>query len=369
MTQVKKKKRKKNKFYYFFIVYVILLIALGAYFLYSVQATLKEMDENEVDKVIANSIENLSDADIDSLFVFNEEVETLDEARSNVRAYLNSDAYEIKNKDKNEFAVVDKERNEPMFMLVLKTIKSVNKLGLINYDILEMDHVEAIEGVEFYHTKITAPSDYTITVNGNEVEPSSQASFDDFKDAYNFVDIGSTDVYEFHNLTKLPEISIKDGDEDVSFEYSEDIKLTKQTKEYGSLEEAGVNFDVLTFCENWSKYMTNDIDEEAADHGYYVFANDLVNGSEFQQKAYQWGTSIDITFTSIHTLLNPPFTNVSVSNVVEYNSSAYSVDVVFDKNMLLEGGEGRVDHFSNRIFLIYYDGGWKVINMQGLKDE
>ena len=367
MTQVKKK-RKKNKFFYFFIVYVLLLIALGAYFLHRVRATLIEMDKNDVDNVIASSLENLTDEEIDSLFVYNDVVETTEESRNNIRAYFNSDAYEIMKKEKNVYAIVDKERKEPIFFLKLKTLKSINKLGLINYDILEYDGVEAIEGVEFYHLKITAPSDYTITVNGYDVEPNSKSSFNDFKDAYEFVDIGSTDVYEFRNLTKQPSISIKDGDKDIAFEYSDDIKLTQETATYNSLEEAGVNFDVLTFCENWSKFMTDDIDEDAADHGYYIFANDLISGSEFQQKAYQWGTSIDITFTSIHELLNPPFTNVSVSNVVEYNSSAYSVDVVFDKNMLLEGGEGRVDHFNNRIFLIYYDGGWKVINMQGLKD-
>ena len=369
MAKEKKAKRKRNKFFYFFRIYELLLLIAGAYFLYRTYATLVEMDENDVNKRIETRLNKMSDSDIDSLFVYNENVESKEIARKNIRNYIASDAYDIKKKEKNHYAIVDKETNQHLFTVKFKTLKTINKLGLINYDILEDDGFEKVEGAEFYHTKIVAPSDYTIYVNDKEIEASDSIAYEDFSDAYNYVDIGSTNTYILNNLTMIPEIVIQDGDETIDFDYSENIEIKSNREVFDTLEDAGVDFDALSFCANWALFMTDDLNNQDPLHGYDLLAPYFIDGSDMQNRAYQWATETDITFTSIHTLLDPPFTDIFVGNVIKYNHNAYSVDVRFDKNMLLETNETRVDHFNNRLFIIEYDGVWKVINMQGVKDE
>ena len=80
---------------------------------------------------------------------------------------------------------------------------------------------------------------------------------------------------------------------------------------------------------------------------------------------YNWAHGIDITFTSKHTLKNPTFTNESLTNFVIYSDKAFTVDVTLEKNMKVKG-EDRVMKMHDRLSFVYYNDGWKLINMESI---
>ena len=86
-------------------------------------------------------------------------------------------------------------------------------------------------------------------------------------------------------------------------------------------------------------------------------------------RAYQWVNSNDIGFVSIHDLLNPPFTEENVSNVVKYSDIAYSEDVHFVKHMHLDDGQYIDDTMNSTIFLVNLNGDWNVVNIRSIADK
>ena len=140
-----------------------------------------------------------------------------------------------------------------------------------------------------------------------------------------------------------------------------DIELISQ-------REAGCDFDLIGFAENWSKYMTKDLTGKR--YGFYTIAESLIDKSEMYQKAWQWATGIDITFVSVHTLGNPPFSDETISNVVRYSEDAISADVHLVKHMRIANSVGNYDDVMDSTFyLIKYDGAWKVVNIRSKVTE
>ena len=76
---------------------------------------------------------------------------------------------------------------------------------------------------------------------------------------------------------------------------------------------------------------------------------------------------MDITFTSPHTLRNPAFTDQTISNITKYGEGFISADVHLVKHMHIT--RTNVDHddvMDSTIYLINYNGEWKVVNMRGV---
>ena len=149
----------------------------------------------------------------------------------------------------------------------------------------------------------------------------------------------------------------------MNFKFDKNIDLSDQFKKYDTLSDANIDFDVKTFAEKWSLYLTNDL--TGASHGFGTISQYFIKESSMYNKAYQWGTSIDITFTSKHTLKNPVFTNEKIFNVTIYDNSAASCDVKLEKNMVVSGKD-KIDTFNSTIYLIKYNNEWKVINIKGV---
>ena len=82
--------------------------------------------------------------------------------------------------------------------------------------------------------------------------------------------------------------------------------------------------------------------------------------------ATKYANGIDITFTSIHTLDNPPFTNESVGNFIRISENCFSVDISFDKNMVLSDGNCITDSMNDRFYFVKYaeSGTWKLVCMK-----
>ena len=117
--------------------------------------------------------------------------------------------------------------------------------------------------------------------------------------------------------------------------------------------------DVLDIAENWSLFMSNDLP-------FYQIAEYLIPTSYQYEVATKYANGIDITFTSIHTLDNPPFTNESVGNFIRISENCFSVDISFDKNMVLSDGNCITDSMNDRFYFVKYaeSGTWKLVCMK-----
>ena len=103
----------------------------------------------------------------------------------------------------------------------------------------------------------------------------------------------------------------------------------------------------------------------------------LENGTSLYDMAYSWATSIDITFTSQHTLKNPTFTNTKVSDFEVYGKDAFSCTVYLEKNMRIANGKDKVDVMHDKLYFVHNDitndgkdnPTWKLVEMKSVANK
>ncbi|MBQ4416630.1 MAG: hypothetical protein II868_02965 [Butyrivibrio sp.] len=365
----KKRKRKKSVFPWIYLVFVILLAAAGAFIVRGVHNTMTELHANTPEVFIRKAVGNLTDQDLAALFVSNPAYETPAEAAANIREYISGSDMNLRRVDHNLYDAYRGEQK--LFTVHLNAERTVNKLGLINYDILTSAGIEPVENGELYHYEIIAPSTCEITVNGKPVgEPAEKKTVDGFADAADFVAIPATHRYVLDYLTKEPEIRVTDNGTEVPVTLADTIDLTQESESghrFASTEEAGIDFDAMAFAKDWAMFMRDDLGGEA--HGYYKLEPFLIEDTALQQKAYQWAGSVDITFTSNHTLLDPPFTDEQITEVIRYDENAASVDVSLKMHMVLDRGQERTDVIDTTLYLVKQGDTWKVVNIRDDSDS
>jgi len=121
--------------------------------------------------------------------------------------------------------------------------------------------------------------------------------------------------------------------------------------------------DVLEVAQKWSLMMSNDLKfAELSDH--------LLRGSYQYEVARKYATGIDITFTSSHVLLNPTFTENSVTNFTWLTEDCFSVDISFVKHMkLTRTGELVDDPMNDRFYFVRHEGGWKLASLKEILND
>lgn len=376
-----KKKRKKKKSKAFWIGYgilvAVLLIAL-IIIVRSVRRTMEDYRDNVPETVIRAHLADLSEADIQSMFVSNPVYETPEEASANIRAFLadGSDLV-IRRADYadrgDEKAYSVHKDGRKLFTTYLKSLEQKSWMDLLSYDILEFAGYEAEPDVEFFRYEIKAPSVFEVTVNGRPLQdPVSTESFQGFADGAEHVAVPAIHTYVVDHLTKEAAIVASENGVQFPVTVQENIDLTETyeaSHTFASTEEAGIDFDAIQFAKQWSMFLRDDLGGNL--HGYGQLEPYFIPGTSMQEKAKQWGSSIDITFTSAHTLNNPPFTNEAVTRVVKYDENTAAVDVYLEMHMTLtKTGEARTDVFNSTIYLVRTgDGVWKVANIRENTEE
>lgn len=107
--------------------------------------------------------------------------------------------------------------------------------------------------------------------------------------------------------------------------------------------------DVLQVAQNWSLFLTRDLP-------FAQVVPSLISSSYQYEVAYKYAHGIDITFTSKHTLMDPPFTDTSVENFTWITDDCFSVDISFVKHMILtRTGEEVTDPMNDRFYFVNYD--------------
>lgn len=126
-------------------------------------------------------------------------------------------------------------------------------------------------------------------------------------------------------------------------------------------EEVSEEINVLNVAQNWSLFLTRD----------YSFSNIkkvIVPDSYQYDVAYRYAYGIDITFTSKHTLADPPFVDNKVGNFVWITDDCFSVDISFVKHMYIWNGLVE-DPMNDRFYFVKHDGDWKLASMKEIVDN
>ena len=104
----------------------------------------------------------------------------------------------------------------------------------------------------------------------------------------------------------------------------------------------------------------------------------LITGSYQYEVARKYATGIDITFISNHVLLDPAFTENSVTNFRWITDECFSVDISFVKHMrLTRTGQLVDDEVNDRFYFVKYDDTvngvndptWKLASMKEIIND
>ena len=213
------------------------------------------------------------------------------------------------------------------------------------------------------YMKITVPETYSVKCNDSDIPQKAVSKTDnpEFEFVIGLVDgLPQNCEYNVAILDAKAEISITDDDGNaVEFDKSKKtLDLTVATPLESVPESVSSKVDVLKNAQNWSLFMSND----------YSFANIsklLLPDSKQYKVAKEYSTSVDRTFFSGHSLLNPAFTDCKVENFVWITDDCFSVDISFVKHMRLTRTGALVDDpMNDRFYFVKHNNQWLIAAMK-----
>lgn len=261
--------------------------------------------------------------------------------------------------------------------------------GLVRHDIAQIAKPEVTvsdrygnsltydgeDGLPLTYATITAASGYTVQIGGQSVQPSSSSIPSDYEHFAQYVpDLPQISVYDAAILQDQAEIGVTDP-QGAPVELEPGLHSYDLTALTGRLDavppEVAAQVDVLDVAQKWSLFMSTDV-------RFSQLAPYLIRGSYQYEVADRYAHSIDITFTSPHSLLSPPFTDISVTNFTWISEHCFSVDISFVKHMKLTRGGMLVDDpMNDRFYFVWYDdtddrvdnAAWKLAGIKEIVDD
>ena len=387
-----KSKFKKNLKRYVFILSIFCII-----FLIYVMNTLYQYEDSFTDNYMKTLVVDLNKSakkgNLDKYCNFNNvKVSELEKNKSackeNVEQLLKNSnvSYKLEKNNKSaQEAIYGIYANDEKVMDVTLNVKKHNKrLGLFSYPVWQIKECNINNERGLYYYDIMIPSNYEVRVNSTKLSDSyiSDSKTDnDYTVLAKYVKLPKMVNYKVDNLVSKPEIKIFDENgKDVQYEIkNHKIETNSIHKSLNNYQEAkkylAEDIDVLDIAQKWSLFLTDDLKGEK--HGFSILNNFLVKGTSLYNMANSWATSVDITFTSKHTLKNPTFTNTKVSDFEVYGKNAFSCIVYLEKNMKIANGNDKVDVMHDKLYFVYYDDTndgkdnprWKLVEMKAVTEK
>lgn len=226
----------------------------------------------------------------------------------------------------------------------------------------EVKSIEAVYTVTENNYTINVPSNYTVSVNGitltDENKTGDSTTNPEFVNVNEYYKMPEVVEYKVEKLINQPEIKILDENgaevtytlEGENGKYAINLGLPKPQEvvpeEYYD--------DALKMAKAWEDFLTADLD--GANHGLETIRQYLIKDSYYWEMATDYAYGVDITFISDHTLLDPAYSNVKLTDFVSYGEDCYSCHIYFEKNMkLTRTGETRVDIIDSKFYFVNYD--------------
>lgn len=209
----------------------------------------------------------------------------------------------------------------------------------------------------FTDYKVTIPANYTIW--GEEpvsIEAASLEPIEELKYVKEYCpDVPDSATYILSLLSGEPDFKILDGSgNEVNFTIEDRKVIIDENFAGQDSLSLPVDIDPLAVAKLWSLLMTQDL--TGANNGYGQISPYLIKGSYLQEVAWKWAIGQDITFTSAHTLKNPPFQVEEISNYVVYSDNCFSCDIRLEKTLVLtRTGEEVKDVMNSTFYFVKYD--------------
>ncbi|MBR0303527.1 MAG: hypothetical protein IJQ80_06730, partial [Clostridia bacterium] len=109
----------------------------------------------------------------------------------------------------------------------------------------------------------------------------------------------------------------------------------------------------LDIAKTWSLFMSQDLG--GANNGFYQLAKYLIDGSYLYDVMFKYSYGVDITFTSDHTLDNPPFSSETIDKFTVYSDNFFSCHIALDKMMHLSDGQNIPNDMNSTFYFVYFD--------------
>ncbi len=379
MKKFRRKWRRLSLYKKSLIIMTTVLIALGLVFLGYVYNSMIIYERNLIDNYIVYITENgtLTKNVNDSFEV--SKYENDKDIKKGLNNFYKSDDLKIKKNVKestDDIYVYDLYNDQTLVSQVsLRCKKKYKRMAILTiYEWEIADYKNYLEN-GIYNYDITIPSNYKLYINDKEVSDNEITKESDVKDLEKlteYIEISKSKEYVIDKLISKPSIKIKDeNNKEVSYEIKDNkIVITKPFIEVDTLEDAKKyikdDFDIMNIAHTYSLFLSDDL--TGPYHGFNTVNEFLIKDSYMYKMAYNWSRSIDITFVSNHRLKDPTFTNESLSNFVIYNDNAFSVEVYLDKNMIVSGKD-LVDTMHDRLYFIYYNGSYKLVDMSSITER
>ena len=379
MGSRRSKRNRKLNFLKFLRTYAIFLFILMLIFLGYVIHSLKTYENLQIDNYLNNTVKKdiFKYFDVKDLNVGKFESKDVNKKdainklleNSEVTYKLDSESMDLNNPVYDILV-----NNESVFKITLHGEKKITKLAILTIQDWKVEKVELMKKDSLYECNIEVPSNYNVYVNdvkATEDEKTKGELDEGLQQLAMYAEIPYMINYTIPGLLKEPKVKIQDENgKDVEFKkdgntYKVELEFEEIEDEKTALTKINGSIDVLKFAKDWSLYLSNDL--EGRTNGFYTINKYLIKDSYMWNYAYKWATNVDITFISSHVLDNPAFTNTKVSNFKIYNKNAFSCDVYLEKNMILKGNSKLTDKMSERMYFAYYNGEWKLVNMQSTK--
>lgn len=378
--KMKRRIKKMSLYKKSLIVFTLMLLILAEFALIYVSKTLKAYENGDLDNYMNSLIKDMQKSakrgNIEKYFELSDVDSEYEKKSSLEKGYkeLLKDA-KLSYKKTDDKAKYEIYADDTLLAtVILDDSKVVHRLGLLTYTEYEVESIENYNQDGLYEYEFYLMDNYKLFINDVEVKEEDlvdSTPIEEFKEAYDYVELPSLNHYKIDKLTYKPEIIVKDLEgkkvecevKDGAY-YATDFYNTDE--EDKAMAKLAHEYDPLIFAKNWSLFLTADL--PGARYGLYTLTPNLIEGTNMYKRAYSWATNVDITFTSIHSLDKETFTNTKVSNWTIYNENAFSVQVYLEKNMTLIDGQKKKDILHDVFYYVYYDGAYRLVHMKSVTE-
>ena len=378
MSKLGRRWKRKSTYSKSLILVTILFMLLGCIFLGYVYNSMIIYERNLVDNYIKYLAESgkITNNISDDLFTVSKYEKKNAKITDGIKKIFKNPDLVIKKNTKlskdGVFAYDLKLDDKVVSTVSLKSKNTYTRMAILTIDEWEVVNADTFFDKGLYSYEITIPSNYKLYINNTEVDNSDITEEGDvagLERLTKYIEISKSKTYEIDNLVYEPTIKILDNNnKEVQYQVnSGKILISDEFKKVDNLESAKDyikdGFNPMELAKNYSLFLTNDLGGSL--YGFYKFTPYLIKDSYMYEYLHGWATQIDIHFVSNHRLKNPVFTNEKLENFEIYNENAFSCEVYLEKNMVVNG-QDRVDKMHDRLYFIYYEGGYKLVDMKSV---
>ncbi len=377
-VKIKKKtskgtKKTKSKFWFGYRIYVGVLALLFVVMCIAVWNTMKKYEAAQPEKYVDKVVQKIEDGNFEDVTYtsgadnkfepnldYKKEFESL-VAGKELDFKISADSYDSL-KPKYDILIGE----EKVATVNLKSVKEYKKMAILVLSEWEVDSIVPVVKAGNYEIEITLPMNYEAEINGiklTDEELSGDAvEMEGFDYVKEYVEAPKTVTYVVKGLANVPELKVN-GEVIASDKLTVKGNKYSYTADYEAQEiPAELRDYVLNAAKKYSNYFSRDL--EGCRESTAPIADIFPAGSYYIQMAEKYRQE-DMWMYSAHSA--PVFTNEKVSNYIVYSEDCFSVEVAFDKTMVLTlNGNERLDQNNQVYYYVKIDGKWLIADMHNI---